>query len=82
MEKIKQIIDPIEFPEAPKCWFLIGEFSVFYGLVCQEGLDCGFGIQPGFQCSCHHVPSLLHSLCSLGSFNKQAVGQLWWKKYT
>ena len=70
----------MELPEAHKHWSLIGSLSVYYSIMCQEGVECGFGIGPGFQWLCRHVPSLPDSPCSLGSLNKQSVDQLWWNK--
>lgn len=78
MEKIKQIIIPIEFPGAPKRWFSLAGSVISVALVRRERVGCGFGILPGFQGLWRHVPSLPHSLCSLGPFSHQAGGQ-WWK---
>jgi hypothetical protein len=56
---------------------LAGLVVSFFSLECQEGVERGFGVMPGFQWLWRQVPSLLRSLCSLGSFNKQALDQLW-----
>lgn len=73
VEKVKQII-PIEFPEAHKHWSLIGWFSA--ASCAKKRVECGFGLAPGFQWLCRHVPRLPPSPCSLGSCSKQPGDQL------
>lgn len=77
MEKIKQVIIPIEFPEVRKIGLSL-VVSWFLRLVMPRRIEHGFGVMPGSQWLWQRVPRLPHSLSSLGSFNK-ARDHLWLK---
>lgn len=61
VEKIKQAIIPIEFPEAHKHWPLVGGLVVS-SLGVPRGIEHGIEVMPPSRWLWHHVPSLPYSL--------------------